>query len=131
MRVDHVLKDDEEWYPAVRTVAANTEVCVVFVSVFQVEGRDRQHLKLDHNGEQLIKEVEGSCSGQVVVVLHIGGQVLVEEWVRLLSTGRSILMMPRWTSPRLARCCSLATQARRAEMPSPICCSARSTPPAR
>jgi beta-glucosidase len=54
---------------------------LVFVSVFLVEGWDREHLRLDKEGEGLIKRVEGSCAGKVVVVLHIGGQVVVEDWV--------------------------------------------------
>jgi beta-glucosidase len=60
---------------------------LVFGSVFLVEGWDRDHLRLDHNGEELIKTVEKSCAGKVVVVLHTGGQVIVEDWINLPKIG--------------------------------------------
>jgi beta-glucosidase len=50
-----------------------------------VEGWDRQHLKLDNEGEELIKAVEKGCAGKVVVVMHAGGQVIVEDWVNSTS----------------------------------------------
>jgi beta-glucosidase len=56
---------------------------LVFGSVFLVEGWDREHLRLDRDGEELIKTVERSCAGKVVVVLHTGGQVIVEDWIDL------------------------------------------------
>ena len=46
-----------------------------------MEGWDREHLRLDNNGEELIKSVERGCAGKVVVVMHTGGQVVVEDWV--------------------------------------------------
>ncbi len=81
VRVDHVLHDDPAHFTAINDVARQSEVCLVFVSVFLVEGWDRSHLRLDHEGEELIKNVERGCAGIVVVVMHIGGQVIVEEWV--------------------------------------------------
>jgi hypothetical protein len=54
---------------------------LVFVSVFLVEAWDRKELRLDHEGEEMIKTVERSCAGEVVVVMHVGGQVIVEDWV--------------------------------------------------
>ncbi|WVR09511.1 hypothetical protein IAU60_006579 [Kwoniella sp. DSM 27419] len=87
IRVDHVLHDDAAHYGSIGWVAYQSEVCVVFVSLFLVEGWDREHLKLDKAGEELIKHVEGHCSGQVVVVLHVGGQVLVEDWIDLPKIG--------------------------------------------
>lgn len=58
---------------------------MVFVSVFLVEAWDRKELRLDHEGEEMIKTVEKSCAGEVVVVMHVGGQVTIEDWVRVLS----------------------------------------------
>jgi beta-glucosidase len=81
IRVDQVLHDDPAHYPAISAIAAQSDVCLVFVSVFLVEGWDREHLRLDKEGEQLISVVEKGCAGNVVVVLHVGGQVIVEDWV--------------------------------------------------
>lgn len=36
---------------------------------------------MDYDGEELIKTVEKGCAGQVVVVIHAGGQVIMEDWV--------------------------------------------------
>ncbi len=63
------------------TIASQSDVCMVFVSVYNVEGWDRSHLRLDHDGEEMIKTVEKGCAGPVVVVMHIGGQVIMEDWV--------------------------------------------------
>jgi beta-glucosidase len=81
MRVDHVLQDDSAHFEAINAVAAASEVCMVFVSVYLVEGWDRKTLRLDRNGEELIKEVEKGCAGKVVVVIHSGGPVVMEDWV--------------------------------------------------
>ena len=81
IRVDHVLHDDPIQFPAINDIARQSEVCLVFVSVFNFEGWDRSHLRLDHEGEKLIKAVERGCAGEAVVVLHIGGQVIMEDWV--------------------------------------------------
>lgn len=62
-------------------IASQSEVCLVFVGGFLVEGWDRDSLRLDHDGEEMIKTVEKSCAGEVVVVMHIGGQVIIEDWV--------------------------------------------------
>ena len=83
IRVDHVLKDDPAHYQAMRYIAHQSELCLVFVSLFLVEGWDREHLKLDKEGEKLVKVVEANCAGKVVVVLHTGGQVIVEDWIDL------------------------------------------------
>jgi len=81
IRVDHVLHDDSAHYPAINSIARQSEVCIVFVSLFLVEAWDRTDLRLDRGGEELIKVVEKGCAGQVVVVMHIGGQVIMEDWV--------------------------------------------------
>lgn len=83
MRVDHVLRDDKEHYPAIANVARTVEVCLVFVSVFLVEGADRTTLRLDNDGEELIKHVADKCAGDVVVVIHSGGPVVMEDWIEL------------------------------------------------
>lgn len=70
-----------------RYIAHQSDICLVFVSLFLVEGWDRSHLKLDKSGEELIKNVEGSCAGKVVVVMHTGGQVIVEDWIDLPRIG--------------------------------------------
>lgn len=83
VRVDQVLRDDRDHYPAIATVARSVEVCVVAVSLFLVEGWDRETLRLDNDGEELIKHVAGNCAGDVVVVLHAGGPVVMEDWINL------------------------------------------------
>lgn len=84
--MDHVLRDDIH----VHSVAEQSELCIVFVSLFLVEGWDREHLQLDHDGELLIQRVEASCAGKVVVVMHTGGQVVVEDWIDLPRIGSVI-----------------------------------------
>lgn len=81
LRIDQVLRDDPQQYPVIDKLAHSVQVCLVSVSVFLVEGWDRDHLKLDHNGEELIKRVADNCAGDVVVVIHAGGQVIMEDWV--------------------------------------------------
>jgi hypothetical protein len=81
IRVDTVLHDDAAHFESMTWIASQSEVCLVFVSVFLVEAWDRKELRLDHDGEEMIKTVEKSCAGQVVVVLHVGGQVIIEDWV--------------------------------------------------
>ncbi|WWC90596.1 uncharacterized protein L201_005532 [Kwoniella dendrophila CBS 6074] len=87
IRVDHVLHDDSAHFGSMGWVAYQSEVCIVFVSLFLVEGWDREHLRLDKNGEDLIKHVESNCAGEVVVVIHAGGQVIVEDWIDLPKIG--------------------------------------------
>lgn len=69
-------------------IASQSEVCLVFVGLFLVEAWDRSVLRLDHEGEEMIKSVAKSCAGEVVVVMHVGGQVLIEDWV-----SRSLLLL--------------------------------------
>lgn len=81
-QVDFNLHDgiDQTHVPAITGLAAQSDVCLVFVSLFLVEGWDRDHLRLDKEGEKLILLVAEHCEGKVVVVVHAGSQVLVEEW---------------------------------------------------
>ncbi|BEI80906.1 hypothetical protein CcaverHIS002_0200660 [Cutaneotrichosporon cavernicola] len=81
MRVDHVLRDDPAYYPAIGNVANTVQMCIVFVSVFLVEGADRVNLGLDNDGEKLIKHVADKCAGDVVVAIHAGGPVIMEDWI--------------------------------------------------
>lgn len=83
MRVDHVLRDDKDHYPAIANIAHTVQTCLVFVSVFLVEGADRTTLRLDNEGEDLIKLVADKCAGDVVVVIHAGGPVVMEDWIDL------------------------------------------------
>ncbi|WVW85507.1 hypothetical protein I302_107545 [Kwoniella bestiolae CBS 10118] len=87
IRVDHVLQDDPAHFGSIGWVAYQSEICLVFVSLFLVEGWDREHLRLDKRGEELIKHVEKNCAGEVVVVLHAGGQIIVEDWIDLPKIG--------------------------------------------
>lgn len=80
-----MLHDDSSHFTQMGYVASQSDVCLVFVSLFLVEGWDRDvGLRLDHEGEEMIKTVERSCAGQVVVVLHVGGQVIIEDWASCL-----------------------------------------------
>ncbi|ORX38400.1 glycoside hydrolase superfamily [Kockovaella imperatae] len=83
IRIDQYLQDDATHFESIQTVAAASEVCMVFVKVYLVEGWDRDNLRLDHEGEKLIKAVEKSCAGKVVVVMHTGGQTIMEDWIDL------------------------------------------------
>ena len=88
IRLDWVLHDDAAHHDQMYHVARQSEVCLVFVSVYLVETWDREGgnkaLRLDKDGEEMIKRVESACGGEVIVVLHIGGQVIVEDWVSLM-----------------------------------------------
>lgn len=81
LRIDHVLRDDKEHYEQMTRVAQSVQICLVAVSVFLVEGVDRETLLLDNKGEQLILHVAQHCAGDVVVVIHAGGPVIVESWI--------------------------------------------------
>lgn len=84
-RLDWVLHDDAAHHTQMHYVASQSDVCLVFVSLFLVENWDRdggvRALRLDRDGEAMIRRVADSCAGRVVVVMHIGGQVFVEDWV--------------------------------------------------
>lgn len=82
IRVDHLLHDDPAHFVSMGFIASQSEVCLVFVSVFLKENQDREPgLRLDKGGEDLIRAVEARCAGEVVVIIHAGGQVIVEDWV--------------------------------------------------
>lgn len=80
LRVDHVLRDDAAHYGQIRAVARSVQVCIVAVRVFLVEGIDRDDLRLDNGGEELILTVAKACAS-VVVVIHAGGPVVMEDWI--------------------------------------------------
>ncbi|EIW68265.1 hypothetical protein TREMEDRAFT_69280 [Tremella mesenterica DSM 1558] len=105
-RVDYVLQDDPAHFGAMSWIASQSEVCLVFVSLFLVESWDRENLRLDKGGEELIKHVEGSCAGEVVVVLHIGGQVVMEDWLPF-TIGR---MASDWPTGNIVRDMSQSTK---------------------
>ena len=76
---------------------------MVFVSVYSVEGWDRETLRLDKAGEELIKTVERGCAGKVVVVMHTAGPVIMEDWAsrsrRLL---HSMLSLEKIALPKIS-----------------------------
>jgi len=70
------------------------ELCIVFVNADSGEGftkwrdvsGDRPDLKLQKNGDSLIGHVASKCGsgdGDVIVVIHSVGPVLVEKWIDL------------------------------------------------
>ncbi|KAH6855486.1 glycoside hydrolase superfamily [Chaetomium sp. MPI-CAGE-AT-0009] len=70
------------------------ELCIVFVSADSGEGfvkwedvsGDRPHLNLQKGGDDLIVNVASKCgagSGDVLVVVHAVGPVLMEKWIDL------------------------------------------------
>jgi beta-glucosidase-like glycosyl hydrolase len=69
-------------------VASKMRTCMVFVNSDAGEGfakwngikGDRNHLKLQKDGDQLIKKVAASCENTIVVV-HTVGPVILEEWI--------------------------------------------------
>ncbi|KAH8921086.1 glycoside hydrolase family 3 protein [Atractiella rhizophila] len=63
------------------TVASTADVCIVFESSYATEGEDRLALNLDSpNATEAILSTAALCNN-TVVVLHIPGPVIVEEWV--------------------------------------------------
>ncbi|KAL7422426.1 hypothetical protein Q5752_003074 [Cryptotrichosporon argae] len=87
IRVDHVLHDDAAHLGQMGWVARQSELCLVLAGLFLVEGWDREHLRLDRDAVDMIKHVAVHCAGDVVVVLHAGGQVLMEDWIDLPKIG--------------------------------------------
>ncbi|KAK4663728.1 hypothetical protein QC763_610960 [Podospora pseudopauciseta] len=68
------------------------ELCIVFANADAGEGftrwadvsGDRPDLRLQNNGDDLIVKVASSCgggTGDVIVVIHAVGPVLVEDWI--------------------------------------------------
>lgn len=55
-------------------------MALVFVSALGQEGQDRSDLKLDRNGDELIKKV-AKVNNNTVVVVHAPGPVLMEGWI--------------------------------------------------
>ncbi|PWN46305.1 glycoside hydrolase [Ceraceosorus guamensis] len=63
--------------------AKNADVALVFVSATAGEASDRNaDLKLDHNGEDLIKAV-AAANNNTIVIIHGPGPVIVEDWIDL------------------------------------------------
>ncbi|KAJ4298329.1 hypothetical protein N0V88_003354 [Collariella sp. IMI 366227] len=72
------------------------DVCIVFANADSGEGfakwsdvsGDRPDLKLQNGGDDLVVDVASKCGGgegDVVVVIHAVGPVLMEEWIELLN----------------------------------------------
>lgn len=74
--------------------ADDLELCIVFANADSGEGfvkwkdvsGDRPHLNLQRGGDDLIVDVASKCgsgSGDVLVVIHAVGPVLMEKWIDL------------------------------------------------
>ena len=63
-------------------VFANSDAGEGFLSWKGVRG-DRNDLKLQKGGDELIKAVAESCGGDTIVVIHAVGPVIVEAWADL------------------------------------------------
>jgi beta-glucosidase len=70
------------------------DICIVFVNADSGEGfvksdgiaGDRNDLKLQKDGDKLIKQIAKGCgagSGKTIVVIHSVGPVLMEDWIDL------------------------------------------------
>lgn len=75
-------------------VIGDLELCIVFANADSGEGfakwddvtGDRPNLKLQSGGDDLIVNVASKCgsgSGDVIVVVHAVGPVLMEQWIEL------------------------------------------------
>ncbi|CAK5279099.1 unnamed protein product [Mycena citricolor] len=60
--------------------AAASEAAIVFLNAYATEGYDRPNLTTYPNGDELVKAV-AAVNKNTVVVLHVPGPVIVEEWV--------------------------------------------------
>ena len=68
---------------------AGVELCIVFANADAGEGfakwkdvnGDRPNLKLQKGSEELVVSVASKCGGDVIVVIHAVGPVLVESWI--------------------------------------------------
>jgi beta-glucosidase len=73
---------------AAAKIAAKMRTCIVFVSSDAGEGfakwngvkGDRNNLKLQKKGDELVRGVAASCENTIVVV-HTVGPVILEEWI--------------------------------------------------
>lgn len=77
-----------------KTTVDDLELCIIFVSADAGEGfakwedvsGDRPNLNLQKGGDDLIANVASKCgsgAGDVIVVIHAVGPVLVEKWIDL------------------------------------------------
>ncbi|KAH8923646.1 glycoside hydrolase family 3 protein [Atractiella rhizophila] len=64
----------------VTATAASGDVALVFVNAYAAEGQDRENLDLSDNGDAIIKAATAG-NNNTVVILHIPGPVLLEEWI--------------------------------------------------
>ncbi|KAK4443375.1 glycoside hydrolase [Podospora aff. communis PSN243] len=80
--------------PRDQSVLNDLELCIVFVNADSGEGfskwahvsGDRPDLRLQKDGDKLVTRVASECgsgTGDVIVVIHSVGPVLVEEWIDL------------------------------------------------
>ena len=84
----HAVLDNYALYE-VRKSAADKDLCMVFVNADSGEGYvkhdgiagDRNDLLAQKDGDSLVLAVSKSCAGDVIVVVHAVGPVIVEAWV--------------------------------------------------
>ncbi|KAJ7181505.1 putative beta-glucosidase [Mycena crocata] len=71
----------ENWDLAAAAVqASRSEAALVFLNAYAKEGGDRHNLSAYSNGDALVKAV-AAVNKNTIVVMHIPGPVLVEEWI--------------------------------------------------
>jgi beta-glucosidase len=71
----------ENWDLAAAVLqASRSETALVFISAYAAEGADRRNLTAFSNGDALVKAV-AAANNNTIVVMHIPGPVLVEEWI--------------------------------------------------
>ncbi|KAJ7687352.1 putative beta-glucosidase [Mycena rosella] len=71
----------ENWdLVAAATQASRSETALVFLNAYAQEGFDRHNLTSYSNGDELVKAV-AAVNNNTIVVLHIPGPVIVEDWI--------------------------------------------------
>jgi beta-glucosidase len=84
----------ENTLPSTKEIVEDQDLCIVFATSDAGEGYiwyegirgDRNDLFLQRNGDQLIQDVAKGCGkgkGDVVVVIHNVGPVILEKWIDL------------------------------------------------
>jgi beta-glucosidase len=76
--------------------ASRSETALVFISAYAVEGTDRFNLSAYSNGNALVKAV-AAVNNNTIVVLHIPGPVIVEEWIEHENVRRIPIVVHRQT----------------------------------
>lgn len=64
----------------IEATAAQADVTLVFVDAYAQEGQDRETLLLTGNGNAIVEAAASQCNN-TIVVMHIPGGVVIDEWV--------------------------------------------------